>query len=79
MKQLKFLINVSCEGKPVWYKDHIYEVMSIGTNNTKREMYKLICEDLKVRGIDTALEGKMYQIIEIEDKKEIKIEEKKKK
>lgn len=72
MKQLKFLTNISCEGKPIWFKDHSYEVMSEGTNGQGNLMYKLICEDLKVRGIDTTLENRMFKIIEIKDKEEIR-------
>ena len=70
MKQLKFLTNVSCDGKPVWYKDHIYEVLAEGTNGQGRPIFKLICEDLQARGIDKILADKMFKIIEIEDKKE---------
>ena len=70
MKQLKFLTNISFDGKPVWFKDHSYEVMSEGKNGQGNFMYKLICEDLKVRGIDTALEDRMFKVIEIKDKEE---------
>lgn len=72
MKQLKFLTNISFDGKPVWFKDHSYEVMSEGKNGQGNFMYKLICEDLKVRGIDTALEDRMFKVIEIKDKEEVK-------
>lgn len=72
MKQLKFLKTVSCDGKPVWYKGCLYQVTSEGTNNQGREMYKLFCEDLKLRGIDKSLVNNFYQVIEIEDKKEVK-------
>ena len=75
MKQLKFLTNVSCDGKPVWYKDHIYEVLAEGTNGQGRPIFKLICEDLQARGIDKILADKMFKIIEIEDKKEEIIED----
>ena len=76
MKQLKFLTNISFDGKPVWFKDHSYEVMSEGKNGQGNFMYKLICEDLKVRGIDTALEDRMFKVIE-EVKGDIIIEEEK--
>lgn len=72
MKQLKFLKTVSCDGKPVWYKGCLYQVISEGANNQGREMYKLFCEDLKLRGIDKSLVNNFYQVIEIEDKKEVK-------
>lgn len=75
MKQLKFLTNISCEGKPVWYKDHIYEVIGEGVNRQGTSIYKLICEDLQARGIDTTLENKMFKVIELEDKKEEIIED----
>ena len=45
MKQLKFLTNISCEGIPIWFKDHSYEVMGEGTNGQGNLIYKLICED----------------------------------
>lgn len=73
MKQLKFLKTISCEGKPVWYKDCCYEVVSEGANAQGREMYKLFCEDLKLRGIDISLADNFYKVIEIkleENKKE---------
>ena len=72
MKQLKFLTNISFDGKPVWFKDHSYEVMSEGKNGQGNFMYKLICEDLKVRGIDITLENVMFKTIEIKDKEEVK-------
>ena len=72
MKQLKFLKTISCDGKPIWYKDYCYEVISQGANSQGREMYKLFCEDLKLRGIDTVLADKFYKVIELEDKKEVK-------
>ena len=72
MKQLKFLTNISCEGKPVWYENHIYEVIGEGANGQGRPIYKLICEDLQARGIDATLENKMFKVIELEDKKEVK-------
>lgn len=78
MKQLKFLMNVSCDGKLVWYKDCCYEVISEGANAQGREMYKLFCEDLQLRGIDTALADRFYKVIEIEDK-QIKVLEKEQK
>lgn len=68
MKQLKFLKTVSCDGKPVWYKGCLYQVTSEGANNQGREMYKLFCEDLKLRGIDKSLVNNFYQVIEIKDK-----------
>lgn len=71
MKQLKFLKTISCDDKPIWYKDCCYEVISQGANSQGREMYKLFCEDLKLRGIDSALTNKFYRVIELEDKKEI--------
>lgn len=69
MKQLKFLTTIFCEGKPVWYKNHIYQVLSEGVNGSGRAMYKLICEDLVPRGIDVCLSNKMYEVIEIEEEK----------
>lgn len=72
MKQLKFLKTISCDGKPVWYKDCLYQVVEEGTNQQGRGMYKLFCEDLQFRGIDTSLTDKFYKVIEIEDKKEVK-------
>lgn len=74
MKQLKFLKNVMLEGNPIWYRGCIYDVISVGASSG-REMYKLYCEDLTVRGIDSNLENIFYTVIEIEDKKEKKIEE----
>lgn len=76
MKQIKFLENISLEGKPIWYKGCIYEVMGEFSSQGKN-MYKLICEDLQPRGIDKTLEGKFFITINIEDKKEIKQIEKK--
>lgn len=64
MKQIKFLTTISLEGKPIWFKDCIYQVMS-----ETDDMYKIISEDLTPRGIDKRLKEKMYKIIEIEDKK----------
>lgn len=72
MKQLKFLKTIACEGKPVWYKDCIYEVVDEGSNLQGREIYKLFCEDLKLRGIDKILADNFYKVIEIEDKEEVK-------
>lgn len=72
MKQLKFLKTISCDGKPIWYKDCCYEVISQGANAQGREMYKLFCEDLKLRGIDIVLADKFYKVIELEDKNEVK-------
>ena len=72
MKQLKFLKTISCEGRPIWYKDCCYDVKCEGANSQGREMYKLFCEDLQFRGIDVALADKFYKIIELEDKKEVK-------
>ena len=51
MKQLKFLINVDLENIPIWFKDIIYTV-SKETENS----YILMCEDMKMRGIDKQLE-----------------------
>ena len=70
MKQLKFLKTISCDGRPIWYKDCCYDVKSMGANSQGREMYKLFCEDLQFRGIDVALADKFYKVIELEDKKE---------
>lgn len=72
MKQLKFLKTISCDGRPIWYKDCCYDVKSMGANSQCREMYKLFCEDLQFRGIDVALADKFYKVIELEDKKEVK-------
>ncbi len=72
MKQLKFLKTIACEGKPVWYKDCVYEVVDEGSNLQGREMYKLFCEDLKLRGIDKILADNFYKVIEIKDKEEVK-------
>ena len=74
MKQIKFLTNVSLEGKPVWFKDCIYQVMG-----ETDDMYKLISEDLVARGIDKNLKDKMYTLIEIKEKteKKLTVEEKK--
>lgn len=72
MKQLKFLKTISCDGKPIWYKDCLYQVSGEGINKQGRGMYKLFCEDLQFRGIDTSLADKFYKVIEIEDKKEVK-------
>lgn len=69
MKQLKFLKSVYLEGKPVWYKDCIYEVVGEGVNASGRAMYKLFCEDLQLRGIDAILSNNLFQVIEKEDKK----------
>ena len=74
MKQLKFMKTITLEGKPIWYKDCIYDVVGEGANSQGREMYKLFCEDLMLRGIDAILADKFYKIIEIEDKKEEKVE-----
>ncbi|MFR3182215.1 MAG: hypothetical protein ACLTPN_01150 [Clostridia bacterium] len=59
MKQLKFLKTISLEGRPIWYKDCSYEVISEGNN-----MYKLFCEDLQLRGIDNILEDNFYKVLE---------------
>ncbi len=74
MKQLKFMKTITLEGKPIWYKDCIYDVVGEGANAQGREIYKLFCEDLTLRGIDAILADKFFKIIEIEDKKEEKIE-----
>lgn len=76
MKQLKFLKNITFEGKAIWYKDCIYEVISEGANGQGREIYKLFCEDLKVRGIDTSLANNLYTVIEIQEEKKEEITEK---
>lgn len=73
MKQLKFLINVSCDGKPIWYKNCCYEVISEGMSQQGRMTYKLFCEDLQLRGIDACLIDKFFTIIEIPDKKTEKV------
>lgn len=67
MKQLKFLKTVTMDGKPMWYKDCIYEVLKEGTNSQGRNLYKLYCEDLAVRGIDSMLNGIFFTVIEKED------------
>lgn len=79
MKQLKFLKTITCDGKPVWYKDHIYQVMSEGASSEGRLMYKLICEDLVPRGIDYYLCNKLFEVIETEEEKSQKEEVKKEK
>lgn len=73
MKQLKFLINVSCDGKPIWYKNCCYEVISEGMSQQGRMTYKLFCEDLQLRGIDACLKDKFFTIIEIPEKKTEKV------
>ena len=81
MKQLKFLKNITFDRKPIWYKDCIYDVLEEGTNSEGRTMYKLLSEDLQVRGIDVLLAGDFFEVIEKKDipktetKKEIKVEE----
>lgn len=77
MKQLKFLKTISYEGKPVWYKDHIYQVISEGANSEGRLMYKLICEDLVVRGIDYYLSNRFFEVIETPEETKKANEEKK--
>jgi hypothetical protein len=72
MKQLKFLKTISLEGKPIWYKDCSYEVISEGEASQGRGMYKLFCEDLQLRGIDTILENNFYRVIEVQDNKQTK-------
>lgn len=72
MKQLKFLKTISIEGKPIWYKDCSYEVISEGEASQGRGMYKLFCEDLQLRGIDTILEDNFYRVIEVQDNKQTK-------
>lgn len=72
MKQLKFLKTISLEGKPIWYKDCSYEVISEGEASQGRGMYKLFCEDLQLRGIDTILEDNFYRVIEVQDNKQTK-------
>lgn len=67
MKQLKFLKTISIEGKPIWYKDCIYDVVNNDNVAQSRNMYKLFCEDLQLRGIDTILENRFYKVIEIPD------------
>lgn len=63
MKQIKFLKNIYMEGKPIWYKDCIYEVVSESYNSQGRLIYKLFCEDFGLRGIDNILENNFYIII----------------
>lgn len=70
MKQLKFLKTVCLESKPIWYKDCCYEVVEEGVNDSGKGLYKTFCEDLVERGIDVSVEGKLYIVINIEDKKE---------
>lgn len=72
MKQLKFLKTISLEGKPIWYKDCSYDVISEGEASQGRGMYKLFCEDLQLRGIDTILEDNFYRVIEVQDNKQTK-------
>ncbi len=72
MKQLKFLKTISLEGKPIWYKDCSYEVISEKEASQGRGMYKLFCEDLQLRGIDTILEDNFYRVIEIQNNKQTK-------
>ena len=72
MKQLKFLKTISLEGKPIWYKDCSYEVISEGEASQGRGMYKLFCEDLQLRGIDTILEDNFYRVIEVQNNKQTK-------
>lgn len=67
MKQLKFLKLVSCEGKPVWYKGFCYDVIEEGVNSQGRKIYKLFCEDLSLRGIDAALAGDFFEVINKEE------------
>lgn len=67
MKQIKFLKTISLEGRPIWYKDCCYEVISETSNPQGRNIYKLFCEDLKLRGIDTILENNFYKVIEVKD------------
>lgn len=73
MKQLKFLKTISCEGKPIWYQNCSYEVISEGASTQGRQMYKLFCEDLKLRGIDANLANNFFKVIEMPEQ-EIKEE-----
>lgn len=59
MKRLKFLSTVSLEGKPIWYKDCVYEVV-----REQDERYDLVSEDLTLRGIDKKCENIYYRVIE---------------
>lgn len=61
MKQLKFLKNVACNGRPIWYKDCCYEVIFENEN-----MYKIFSEDLQLRGIDKILENTFFTQINLE-------------
>ena len=58
MKQLKFLKTIALEGKPIWYKDCCYEIVSESDN-----IYKLFSEDLQLRGIDKILENDFFILI----------------
>lgn len=60
MKQLKFLKTIALEGKPIWYKDCCYEVIS-----ESDKIYKLFSEDLQLRGIDKVLENTFFTPINI--------------
>lgn len=72
MKQIKFLKNITLQGKPIWYGGCVYECM--GEFNTEHgSMYKLMSEDLIPRGIDKKFEDIDYIVLMIEEpKKEIK-------
>lgn len=61
MKQLKFLKTIALEGKPIWYKDYCYEVVS-----ESEKIYKIFSEDLQLRGIDKILENSFFVPINIE-------------
>lgn len=58
MKQLKFLKTIALEGKPIWYKDCCYEIIS-----ESDKIYKLFSEDLQLRGIDKILENDFFILI----------------
>ncbi len=61
MKQLKFLKTVALEGRPIWYKDCCYEVIS-----ENEKIYKIFSEDLQLRGIDKILENNFFVLINLE-------------
>lgn len=78
MKQLRFLQTVFNGGILMWKKGKTYDVKSEGTNSQGRSMYKLLCEDSQIRGIDTKLKNVFFEVIDIKSPKieEIVIEKK---
>ena len=83
MKRIKFLKNITFDRKPIWYKDCIYDILEEGVNSEGRTIYKLLSEDLQVRGIDAYLAGDFFEVVKYEDipknkeNNEIKVEENK--